>query len=151
MENKYESNQIHKSQGDESLYDNREDNEEEIFTSTGCFHRLLCFKWWRNGDTDSQFLLNQREEGKKESWFELKLKRVKEASEVFAGPNWKNFIRKLGGYFNQGKCKKKKFQYDSHSYALNFDNMEQEEDQIFASFSARFAPPLNHNHRPSGF
>lgn len=56
------------------------------------------------------------------TWWARRLKKAKEFSEVVAGPKWKNFIRKLGGYFNDKKNNKRnRFRYDADSYALNFD------------------------------
>lgn len=67
-----------------------------------------------------------------------KLKKVKEVSEMVAGPKWKTFIRKMGGYL-KGKKQRNRFQYDPESYALNFDG---EDDGPPLGFSARFAVPM---------
>ena len=57
--------------------------------------------------------------------------KVREWSEIVAGPRWKTLIRR----FNRDNRRHGKFQYDPLSYALNFD----EEDRACSNFSARFA------------
>lgn len=69
-----------------------------------------------------------------------KLKKLKEVSEMVAGPKWKNLVRRIGGYL-KGKKQRNKFQYDPESYALNFDE-EDDDDCPPTGFSARFAVPL---------
>lgn len=74
------------------------------------------------------------------------LKKLREWSEIVAGPRWKTFIRR----FNRNRpatVKLGKFQYDPISYALNFDeghngdgDFEGEEyNGGFQNFSGRFA------------
>jgi|UniRef100_A0A2N9I876 hypothetical protein len=84
------------------------------------------------------------------------LKKLREWSELVAGPKWKTFIRRFnrnrsggGGGGNSGSsCNRHgKFQYDPLSYALNFDegpgqngNLEGEDDYtMFRNFSTRYA------------
>ncbi|KNA06855.1 hypothetical protein SOVF_177190 [Spinacia oleracea] len=71
------------------------------------------------------------------------LKKMREWSEIIAGPKWKTFIRRFnrGGKSATGSGK---FQYDPLSYALNFDdgpgqNGHLDEDGYFPDFSSRFA------------
>ena len=70
-----------------------------------------------------------------------KLRKMKETSEVIAGPKWKTFLRKISGYGK--KQQKNRFQYDAHSYALNFNSGPQSEDEEYLppSFSTRFSNP----------
>lgn len=70
------------------------------------------------------------------------LKKVREWSELVAGPKWKTFIRR----FNRATVRSKtgKFQYDPLSYALNFDEGQWQDSQLEKDwpawdFSARFA------------
>lgn len=76
--------------------------------------------------------------------------KIREWSEIVAGPRWKTFIRrfnrnKSGGFRHAGK-----YQYDPLSYALNFDEgqngeFENESPDGFRNFSARYvaaAPAL---------
>lgn len=76
-------------------------------------------------------------------------KKLREWSEIVAGPKWKTFIRRFnrnrsggGGGGRHGK-----FQYDPLSYSLNFDegpgyngnNVDDEDFSGFRNFSTRFA------------
>jgi len=66
------------------------------------------------------------------------LKKLRNWSEIVAGPRWKNFIRK----FNNHRSKRMtKCQYDPLSYALNFDEGQNEDshDDGFRNFSTRYA------------
>lgn len=71
------------------------------------------------------------------------LKKIREWSEIIAGPKWKTFIRRFnrGGKSVSGSGK---FHYDPLSYALNFDdgpgqNGHLGDDGYFPDFSSRFA------------
>ncbi|XP_044464343.1 uncharacterized protein LOC123194904 [Mangifera indica] len=94
-----------------------------------CFP-LFCFQWRRG--SESSRLLHQNGGEYRESWLIQKVKKVKEASEVFAGPKWKTLIRKVGGYVKRNKYKNR-FQYDPQSYALNFDSSVDMEDRGLVS------------------
>jgi len=70
--------------------------------------------------------------------------KLREWSEIVAGPKWKTFIRR----FNRSKSggRQSKYQYDPLSYALNFDegpgkngNSEEDDEFRFRNFSARYA------------
>nr|GEU38747.1 hypothetical protein [Tanacetum cinerariifolium] len=71
-------------------------------------------------------------------------KKLREWSEIVAGPKWKTFIRR----FNRNKSNKgHKYQYDPLTYALNFDeglpldngDSEAENEYIVRNFSSRYA------------
>ncbi|XP_076900141.1 uncharacterized protein LOC143554199 [Bidens hawaiensis] len=78
------------------------------------------------------------------------LKKIREWSEIVAGPRWKTFIRR----FNRNKSstlnrQNSKFQYDPLGYALNFDegalesgDSEMENDYLVRTFSSRYAVPI---------
>ncbi|KAL2936025.1 Glycerophosphodiester phosphodiesterase GDPDL3 [Bienertia sinuspersici] len=71
------------------------------------------------------------------------LKKIREWSEIIAGPKWKTFIRRFNRAGKPGNGSAK-FNYDPLSYALNFDdgpgqNGNFEEDGDFPDFSSRFA------------
>lgn len=81
------------------------------------------------------------------------LKKLREWSEIVAGPRWKTFIRRFNRNKSSGGCKHGKYQYDALSYALNFDegpngvNGDVEENGYdgYRNFSTRYAavtPPL---------
>lgn len=71
------------------------------------------------------------------------LRRVKEWSEMVAGPRWKTFLRRFsrrGG----GGARHGKYQYDPLSYALNFDEGHGQNDNLegeycYRDFSSRYA------------
>lgn len=106
------------------------------FNSTNQLTRCAQFNWWRrlrNGAV---------KEGSVWSKGINALKRLREWSEIVAGPRWKTFIRR----FNRSKSgsRNAKFQYDPLSYSLNFDegrgnNGEEEEELVLRNFSTRYA------------
>ncbi|KAJ1418219.1 hypothetical protein SESBI_15960 [Sesbania bispinosa] len=79
-------------------------------------------------------------------WWMRGFMRVREWSEIVAGPRWKTFIRRFnrnrsGGFRHVGK-----YQYDPLSYALNFDegpgqngDFEDGSYDGFRNFSTRYA------------
>ncbi|XP_020206280.1 uncharacterized protein LOC109791399 [Cajanus cajan] len=111
------------------------EHQEPSGCGYGCF-RGFGLNWFR-GHEESIGLAEQRGD----SWVSCKLRKVKEFSEVIAGPKWKTFIRKISGYGR--KQQKNRFQYDEHSYALNFNSGAQsEDDDMPPSFSARYIAPF---------
>ncbi|MQL41351.1 hypothetical protein EI012_25935 [Escherichia coli] len=98
--------------------------------------------WWQGHEEEGKHLLEQKGEGGGEAWVRDKVKKVKEISEVIAGPKWKTFIRKISGHGK--KQQRNRFQYDEQNYALNFNSgaQSEDEDNIPPSFSARFSVPL---------
>lgn len=91
------------------------EEEEEMVSSSrfSCFG-FFCFN-------NRQWSLLHGGEQREESWLIEKTKKVKEFTEVVAGPKWKNFIRKLGKYSKKSRMAECR-QYDPQSYALNFDD-----------------------------
>ncbi|CAA7407114.1 unnamed protein product [Spirodela intermedia] len=80
-----------------------------------------------------------------EPWWRRALMRVREWSELLAGPRWKTFIRRLNRS-PRGGGKVAKLQYDPLSYALNFDDGgsggEPSDGELGCpDFSARFVRP----------
>lgn len=72
------------------------------------------------------------------------LKKVREWSELVAGPKWKTFIRRFNRTSAASRSKSGRFQYDPMSYALNFDegavqDGQFDEDRVFRDFSSRYA------------
>ncbi|XP_050219283.1 uncharacterized protein LOC126669772 [Mercurialis annua] len=107
----------------------------------GCFKGLVF--WKRNADGSDRLLLPPKQEEKRECYLREKAKKVKEFSEILAGPRWKNFIRRFSVHGINGNSNKKrrsqKFQYDPQSYAMNFDDgVDRETDSAYPDFSARF-------------
>lgn len=74
--------------------------------------------------------------------------KLREWSEIVAGPRWKTFIRRFNRNRSSGATRPGKFQYDPLSYAMNFDEGSREigelDDDIddfngFRNFSSRYA------------
>ncbi|KAK8465809.1 hypothetical protein PHAVU_009G180401 [Phaseolus vulgaris] len=75
--------------------------------------------------------------------------KVREWSELAAGPRWKNFIRRFNRSRGGSRHAPGKYQYDPFSYALNFDDghsgdFDDEGYDGLRNFSTRYAgaPPL---------
>lgn len=119
-----------------------------IFTPSSRRSSAVGLSWWeRVGSSDDK-------------WYSggfRALKKLREWSEIVAGPRWKTFIRRfnrsksgsgIGGGGGVGNCNRHgKFQYDPLSYALNFDegpgqngNLDEDDDyHLFRNFSTRYA------------
>ncbi|KAK6122979.1 hypothetical protein DH2020_043278 [Rehmannia glutinosa] len=78
------------------------------------------------------------------------LKKIREWSEIVAGPRWKTFIRRFNRNRSGSGSKHANFQYDPLSYAMNFDEgpgqnghfEEEGEDGYYygsRNFSSRYA------------
>ncbi|WJX88636.1 hypothetical protein P8452_70704 [Trifolium repens] len=69
------------------------------------------------------------------------LKKLRDWSEIVAGPRWKTFIRKFNHHRSSRRMANSKYQYDPLSYALNFDEGQNEDshDEGFRNFSTRYA------------
>ncbi|XP_009623300.1 uncharacterized protein LOC107773125 [Nicotiana tabacum] len=95
----------------------------------------IGFNWWRRIRT------REVEEGSVWAKGINAVLKLREWSELAAGPRWKTFIRR----FNRSKSGKQgKFQYDPLSYALNFDeghsgNNGEEDEYGLRNFSTRYA------------
>lgn len=155
-----ENTDSHENLASEENYDYAEEDEETLPPSSNlccCLQGVLQSKWrrWRRrrGDNASRRHLLQQQQGDQivaedESWVVKSVKKAKEVSEVWAGPKWKNFIRRLSkcGIVNNKK-KRLQFHYDPQSYALNFnDGIDKEADgAAYLEFSGRYADPLGMN------
>lgn len=75
--------------------------------------------------------------------------KLREWSEIVAGPRWKTFIRRFNRNKSFGKqMQSSKFQYDPLDYALNFDqgplengDSELENEYMIRNFSSRYVSP----------
>ncbi|CAN4086166.1 unnamed protein product [Withania somnifera] len=115
------------------------ETSEKLFQKRCCCFFLspsggVGLKWWRKVRTEEV-----KNEGSVWAMGINAIKKLRELSEIVAGPRWKNFIRRLKRNKNgtQGK-----FQYDPLSYALNFDegnNGEDQEEHGFRDFSTRYS------------
>ncbi|KAJ9167692.1 hypothetical protein P3X46_019301 [Hevea brasiliensis] len=104
-----------------------------------CFYRLC---WKRNNNGSHRYLLSKLEEIN-DGWFVERARKLKEISEVLAGPRWKNFIRRFTKVHGFNKKRRTQYQYDPQSYALNFDDgIDKDAEDAFPDFSARFSAPV---------
>ncbi|XP_071728329.1 uncharacterized protein [Rutidosis leptorrhynchoides] len=125
-----------------------ESNQQSFFP-----HRTYCFcipyRWHKvpSSEHDEQ---QQEHESNQTLWSRgvAALKKIREWSEIVAGPKWKTFIRR----FNHGKTidrHSSKYQYDPLSYELNFDHgpvqngdPDTENEYLVRNFSSRYALPV---------
>ncbi|KAL9445599.1 hypothetical protein AB3S75_018571 [Citrus x aurantiifolia] len=118
-------------EGEEDFDDDYENTVSEKGHGCDCFG-LFSFKTRRRGNEYNN-LLHEGQHRLGEPWWNEKLKKVKEVSELCAGPKWKNFIRKTGRFFSFKRNKHNNYQYDPQSYALNFDGGFDRDGDDFAS------------------
>ncbi|KVH88699.1 uncharacterized protein LOC112501801 [Cynara cardunculus var. scolymus] len=122
----------------EHQQEGRDDDEDAV--SGGCFRLFCCFDTHHDGET-AGFLHHQSGDLiAQDTWFMKRAKSLKEFSEVVAGPKWKNFIRRFSKRPKTRSNANTPFQYDPQSYALNFNDHE-DDDLLPRSFSTRYAPP----------
>ncbi|KAL7097148.1 hypothetical protein ACP275_10G125000 [Erythranthe tilingii] len=125
-----------------------EDYEEASTTTTadcGCLRRFR-FGLYAKEESNS-YLLHEEEGGVaapliKGAWLFVNLKKLRDFSELVAGPKWKKIVRKIGK-ININYKTTARFQYSPESYALNFaggGDRPEDDDDLLHSFSTRFAP-----------
>ncbi|KAL2515791.1 NHL domain-containing protein [Forsythia ovata] len=130
----------------ETIYE----ESDTLFQKSRCCFSFPCFNnsspdseltWWRKirtPDIGNNFL-----------WIRgvIAVKKIREWSELVAGPRWKTFIRRFNRN-RSGNSKHMNYQYDPLSYAMNFDegpgqsgNFEEEDGYYHMSrnFSSRYA------------
>ncbi|XP_061338672.1 uncharacterized protein LOC133285456 [Gastrolobium bilobum] len=118
----------------------------KLFFPSCCFGPRRRSAWWERVRSTSWSQTQSRPSG--ERWWSRglrALKKLREWSEIVAGPKWKTFIRR----FNRNRATKRmaNYQYDPFSYALNFDQGQNEDpyDDGFRNFSTRYAAANNNN------
>ncbi|CAH8338436.1 unnamed protein product [Eruca vesicaria subsp. sativa] len=78
-------------------------------------------------------------------WWKRAALKIREWSEIVAGPRWKTFIRRFNRDPRRGRDwdAGEKFQYDPLSYSLNFDDDDEDDEYVgvggYRSFSTRYA------------
>ncbi|KAL6633562.1 hypothetical protein ACP70R_026233 [Stipagrostis hirtigluma subsp. patula] len=122
-----------------------DDAEAAFFARRG--RRCCCFPWPAPSHqrAGAAAALGAAEE---ESWWQRAadaVLKVREWSELVAGPRWKTFIRRFGRGQPRPHHFGRKLNYDALSYALNFDEghgASPEGDYTgYRDFSSRFAVP----------
>lgn len=137
---------------EEMIAENPEDQSEMeadvAFARRGCCFWMRCLGsekparggsiWWERIGGAAE-----REDG----WWSRgvnSLKKIREWTEIHAGPKWKTFIRQFG---RNRSGRHGKFNYDPLSYALNFDEGSRwcghpDDERGYVDFSSRYASLL---------
>ncbi|GJN00219.1 hypothetical protein PR202_ga17634 [Eleusine coracana subsp. coracana] len=125
-----------------------DDPDAAFFSRRGGSRRCCCFPWPSSSSSSPH-----ARRADEEWWWRRgvdALMKVREWSELVAGPRWKTFIRRAGagGGSGGGGGTGRKLNYDPLSYALNFDEghhggSSPESDGFagYRDFSARFVAP----------
>ncbi|KAJ7956263.1 NHL domain protein [Quillaja saponaria] len=135
-----------------------EERPNSLIANTRCCFCFPCFgsrrsssstvglAWWEQVGSNSGSSQIHQNDGKWWSRGVKAFKKIREWSELVAGPKWKTFIRRFNRNRSGGTGRHGKFQYDPLSYALNFDegprenaNFDGEEYDGFRNFSTRYA------------
>ncbi|ESQ49955.1 hypothetical protein EUTSA_v10021620mg [Eutrema salsugineum] len=148
-----------------SEMDDNDDMHEALLAKRGCCFLMPCLAssqpssrggsvWWQRIST-----ADKREPD--ERWWICGWRKMREWSELVAGPRWKTFIRRVGRNHccgggragNSGggcgaipnRSDHRKFRYDPLSYSLNFDDGKQtghfDDEFPYRDYSMRFAAP----------
>lgn len=118
-------------------------DDEELqatFSKKGCCFFIPCFSGsgQRESGSASWKRIRFGEVREDDKWWKKAVMKVREWSELVAGPKWKTFIRR----FNKNRTGVKKFNYDPVDYAKNFDGGGvdcDDEDVLRGGFSLRYA------------
>ncbi|XP_057984246.1 uncharacterized protein LOC131168656 [Malania oleifera] len=126
--------------------DSGDEMQDRVFAKRGCCFWIPCLCSDRAGVAGPDWWERIRTAEKEETWWIRgwnAILKVREWSEIVAGPKWKTFIRRFNKK-NRSGYRQGKFQYDPLSYSLNFDegpgqNGILDEDVGRRDFSSRYA------------
>lgn len=127
-----------------------EQSSNSLLANTSCCFCFPCFDSRRSPSVGLAWWEKIQSSGDGNPWWEpgaRAIKKIREWSEIVAGPKWKTFIRRFNRSKGSGNSRPGKFQYDPLSYALNFDegpgqsnNFDEEDDYgRFRDFSSRYS------------
>uniref|UniRef100_A0A7N0ZVG6 Uncharacterized protein n=1 Tax=Kalanchoe fedtschenkoi TaxID=63787 RepID=A0A7N0ZVG6_KALFE len=124
------------------------DFHDAAFAKRGCCLWLPCMRQWDRIEAPERKRRGAAGEDEEERQWWMRgwdvVMKVREWSEIAAGPKWKTFIRRFGRN-RMMRSGGSKFRYDPLSYALNFDESaiqssnSYDEDLLRRDFSARYA------------
>lgn len=108
-----------------------------------CSCLTLGSSWWQRKTID----LHSNHHLHEPRWWIRAILKIREWSEIVAGPRWKTFIRRFNRDQRRGRAwdNSARHKYDTLSYKLNFKDEGEEEDDDeagfggFRSFSMRYA------------
>ncbi|RVW52851.1 uncharacterized protein LOC117904460 [Vitis riparia] len=140
-----DSNMAHKEVEAQAEAESPMDATTGLFSSRSCCFCIPCFGSHRSSTVGLAWWEKMRTAQNEDTWWGRSLrsfKKVREWSELAAGPRWKTFIRRFNKT-RSGGARHGKFQYDPLSYSLNFDegaghNGSSDDDRGY-EFTARYA------------
>ncbi|OIW12409.1 hypothetical protein TanjilG_04158 [Lupinus angustifolius] len=86
-------------------------NSKIKFSNKACTCFYISLQWWKR-------IVENNDINKIEKWWNQVYRKLRECSQIVAGPKWINFIRRFD------KKRTISLNYDPLSYALNFDDGE---------------------------
>ncbi|KAF3437063.1 hypothetical protein FNV43_RR19816 [Rhamnella rubrinervis] len=124
-----------------------------LLPNTRCCFCIPCFGSRRPATVGLAWWERMRTTQNEDQWWHRGIRafrKLREWSEIVAGPKWKTFIRRFNrsrsGVGGGSGGRHGKFQYDPLSYALNFDEghghngtLDDDDFSGFRNFSTRFA------------